>query len=589
VGTVKGEGQVAQGLGAGRRKKLRLGEALIAAGLINQEQLREGIARQKASGKRLGAVLVEMRIVTERDITEVLSKQLNVPFIDLSNYIVDPGIAKLIPDHIAERHQMIPINKVGKKLTVAMVDPLNILAIDDISLMTGLQVKTVVATPGDIQKALQEAYGQQTKMDELLDDIGQNLDHAEEDVGDLDGELGENDAPIIKLVNLIITQAVQGGVSDIHVEPFEKELKVRYRADGVLYTAMSPPKRAQAAIASRLKIMATLDIAEKRLPQDGRIKIRVNNRNIDLRVSSLPTSWGEKIVMRILDQSGLQVDMEKLGFEAATLKKFRTGIKHPYGIILVTGPTGSGKTTTLYSALSALNQPDVNIMTAEDPVEYQVSGINQVHAKPDIGLTFPAILKSFLRQDPDIIMVGEIRDLETGSIAIKASLTGHLVLSTLHTNDAPSTISRMLDMGIEPFMVTSSVILIQAQRLVRTICKDCKMEYRPKPETIQSFSINDELLRRIELPGIDARNIKFFKGKGCETCGGGGYKGRIGIYEVLVMSETLRQTIIRGGSVSDLTRVARAEGMLSLRESAVRKALLGITTTDEVVRVTAAG
>ena len=579
---------MAQGAGAGRRTKLRLGEALIAAGLINQEQLREAIARQKASGKRLGQVLVEMRVVTERDITEVLSKQLNVPFIDLSNYIVDPAIAKLIPDHIAERHQMIPINKVGNKLTVAMVDPLNILAIDDIALMTGLQVKTVVATPGDIQKALHEAYGQQTKMEELLDDIGSNIETDADDVGDLDGELGENDAPIIKLVNLIITQAVQGGVSDIHVEPFEKDLKVRYRADGVLYTAMSPPKRAQAAIASRLKIMASLDIAEKRLPQDGRIKIRVNNRNIDLRVSSLPTVWGEKIVMRILDQSGLQVDLEKLGFEASSLRKFKEGIAHPYGIILVTGPTGSGKTTTLYSALTSLNTPDVNIMTAEDPVEYQLNGVNQVHAKPDIGLTFPAILKSFLRQDPDIIMVGEIRDLETGSIAIKASLTGHLVLSTLHTNDAPSTISRMIDMGIEPFMVTSSVVLVQAQRLVRSICKDCKMEYRPKPEVIQNFGISDELLRRIELPGIDPRNIKFYKGKGCETCGGSGYKGRIGVYEVLVMSETLRQTIIRGGSVSDIARVARQEGMLSLRESAVRKALLGITSTDEVVRVTAA-
>lgn len=579
---------MAQGAGAGRRPKLRLGEALIAAGLINQEQLREAIARQKSSGKRLGQVLVEMRVVTERDITEVLAKQLNVPFIDLSNYLVDQQIAKLVPDHIAERHQMVPINKVGNKLTVAMVDPLNILAIDDIALMTGLQVKTVVATPTDIQKALQDAYGQQSKMNELIDELGTE-DDVTVDEKDLDGDLNEDDAPIIRLVNLIITQAVQGGVSDIHVEPFEKELRVRYRQDGVLYTAMQPPKKAQAAISSRLKIMSELDIAEKRLPQDGRIKIRVNNRNIDLRVSTLPTVWGEKIVMRILDQSGLNVDMEKLGFEQSSLRKFREGIAHPYGIVLITGPTGSGKTTTLYSALTALNKPEVNIMTAEDPVEYQLSGINQCHAKPDIGLSFPAILKSFLRQDPDIIMVGEIRNLETGAIAIKASLTGHLVLSTLHTNDAPSTISRMIDMGIEPFMVTSSVVLIQAQRLVRTICKDCKMEYRPKPEVIQNFGIDADLLRRLELPGIDPRNIKLYKGKGCENCKGSGHKGRIGIYEILVMSESLRQTVIRGGSVSDINRVARNEGMLSLRESAVRKALIGITTTEEVVRVTAGG
>ncbi len=575
--------------GAGRKAKLRLGEALIAAGLINQEQLREAIARQKQSGKRLGQVLVEMRVVTERDITEVLSKQLNVPFIDLSNYIVDPAIAKLVPDHIAERHQMIPINKVGNKLTVAMVDPLNILAIDDVSLMTGLQVKTVVATPSDIQKALAEAYGANSKMDDLMDemqDIGKDNDA--DDLASLNDDLGENDAPIIRLCNLIITQAVQGGVSDIHIEPFEKELRIRYRADGVLYTSMSPPKRAQAAISSRIKIMSALDIAEKRLPQDGRIKIRVNNRSIDLRVSVLPTVWGEKVVMRILDQSGLRVNLEDLGFEPTTYARFKEGIAYPYGIILVTGPTGSGKTTTLYSALSTLNQPTVNIMTAEDPVEYQLMGVNQCQAKPDIGLDFPAILRSFLRQDPDIIMVGEIRDLETGSIAIKASLTGHLVLSTLHTNDAPSTISRLIDMGIEPFMVTSSVILIQAQRLVRKICKDCKMEYRPKPETIQNFGINADLLRRIELPQVDEKNIKFFKGKGCETCNGDGYKGRIGIYEVLLMTESLRQCIIRGGSVTDIRRIARQDGMLSLRESAVRKALIGITTVEEVVRVTAA-
>ncbi len=573
-----------------RPTKLRLGEVLIANGLLTQEQLKEAIARQKQTGKRLGSILVEMRVVTERDITEVLSKQLNVPFIDLSNYLVDPAIAKLIPEHIAERHQLIPINKVGNKLTVAMVDPLNILAIDDIALMTGLQVKTVVATPSDVQKALQEAYGAQSKMDDLMDDLVDIGKDAEKDgeLGALDGELGENDAPIIRLCNLIISQAVSSGVSDIHIEPFEKELRIRYRQDGVLYNAMAPPKRAQAAISSRLKIMATLDIAEKRLPQDGRIKIRVNNRTIDLRVSTLPTTWGEKIVMRILDQSSLKVSLEELGFEPSTLERFKRGIEVPYGIILVTGPTGSGKTTTLYSALSTLNEPKVNIMTAEDPVEYMLNGINQVQCRPDIGLTFAAALRSFLRQDPDIVMVGEIRDRETAEISIKASMTGHLVLSTLHTNDAPSTIARLVDMGIEGFMVTSSVVLVQAQRLVRSICKDCKMEYRPKKELTEQFGIDAELLRRLDLPHVDEKNVKFYKGKGCESCGSDGYRGRMGIYEVMEMTENMRQCILKAGSTTDMSRLARKEGMLTLRESALRKALLGVTTVEEVVRVTAA-
>jgi len=532
-----------------------------------------------------------MRVVTERDITEVLSKQLNVPFIDLSNYIIDPAIAKLVPEHIAQRHQLIPINKVGNKLTVAMVDPLNVLALDDIQLMTGLQVKAVVATPSDVQKALQDTYGAQGQLDKMFTDIEGDIAKdigKDDDLSGLEGDLGENDAPIIRLCNLIITQAVNLGVSDIHTEPYEKELRIRYRKDGVLYTEMSPPKKAQAAITSRFKIMASLDIAEKRLPQDGRIKIKVSNRGIDLRVSTLPTVWGEKIVMRILDQTGLKVNLEDLGFEPATYERFKSGIKTPYGIILVTGPTGSGKTTTLYSALTTLNEIKVNIMTAEDPVEYQLHGINQVQCRPDIGLTFAAALRSFLRQDPDIIMVGEIRDYETAEIAIKASMTGHLVLSTLHTNDAPSTIGRMLDMGVEAFMVTSSVILIQAQRLVRTTCKDCKKEWKPKKELIENLGITAEILRRLDLPHIDEKNIKLYKGDGCDTCKGDGYKGRMGVYEVMLMSENLRQCILKGGSTTDIFRLAKSEGMLTLRESALRKALLGMTTVEEVVRVTAA-
>ncbi|RCK80279.1 MAG: Type IV fimbrial assembly, ATPase PilB [Candidatus Ozemobacter sibiricus] len=568
-------------------KKMRLGDALIAEGLINEEQLQQALALQKKSGKRLGAVLVEMHLVTEHDIVQILSKQLKIPFIDLSNYLIDPVIAKLVPEHLAKRHMLIPINKVGNKLTVAMVDPLNIIAIDDIQLLTGLMVKPVVATQTDINKALQDAYGAVAQQDKLmgeLDDIGKE----EAGPDDLDqlGELGENDAPIIRLCNLVISQAVQNGVSDIHIEPFEKELRIRYRQDGMLFTAMTPPKKATAAITSRIKIMSSLNIAEKRLPQDGRIKIKVANRMIDLRVSVLPVIWGEKIVMRILDQSALRVNLEDLGFEPETLKRFKNGISSPYGIILVTGPTGSGKTTTLYSALTSLNRIEVNCMTAEDPVEYMLQGINQVHCKPEIGLTFAAALRAFLRQDPNIIMVGEIRDFETAEIAIKASMTGHLVLSTLHTNDAPGTIGRIVNMGIEPFMVTTSVLLVQAQRLVRKICKDCKFEIKPRAEQIAQFGITPELLRRLELPHINEKNMLFYKGKGCETCNNSGTKGRIGVYEVMVMSERLREIILNGGSTDDIRRQAIEEGMLSLRESALRKALTGITSLEEVVRVT---
>lgn len=566
-------------------KKMRLGDALIHEGLINEEQLQQALALQKKSGKRLGAVLVEMHLCTEQDIVQILSKQLRIPFIDLSNYLIDPVIAKLVPEHIAKRHMLIPINKVGNKLTVAMVDPLNIIAIDDIQLMSGLMVKPVVATHTDISKALQDAYGAVAQQDKLMDDL-EDIGHTDDDDLDQLGELGENDAPIIRLCNLVISQAVQNGVSDIHIEPFEKELRVRYRQDGMMFTAMSPPKKATAAITSRIKIMASLNIAEKRLPQDGRIKIKVSNRMIDLRVSVLPVIWGEKIVMRILDQSSLKVNLEDLGFEPKTLDRFKSAIASPYGIILVTGPTGSGKTTTLYSALTSLNAVDTNVMTAEDPVEYMLHGVNQVQCKPEIGLTFAAALRSFLRQDPDVIMVGEIRDFETAEIAIKASMTGHLVLSTLHTNDAPGTIGRIVNMGIEPFMVTTSVVVVQAQRLVRKICKDCKFEIKPRAEQISEFGITPELLRRLDLPHLNEKNMMFFKGKGCETCNNSGSKGRIGVYEVMLMSERLRDIILNGGSTDDIRRQAIEENMLSLRESALRKALTGMTSLEEVLRVT---
>ncbi|PKL49344.1 MAG: type IV-A pilus assembly ATPase PilB [Candidatus Riflebacteria bacterium HGW-Riflebacteria-2] len=566
-------------------KKLRLGDALIQEGLINEEQLQQALALQKKSGKRLGAVLVEMHLVTEQDIVQILSKQLRIPFIDLSNYLIDPVIAKLVPEHIAKRHMLIPINKVGNKLTVAMVDPLNIIAIDDIQLMTALMVKPVVATHTDINKALQDAYGAVAQQDKLMDDL-EDIGHSDDEDLDGLGELGENDAPIIRLCNLVISQAVQNGVSDIHIEPFEKELRIRYRQDGMMYTAMQPPKKATAAITSRIKIMSSLNIAEKRLPQDGRIKIKVSNRMIDLRVSVLPVIWGEKIVMRILDQTSLKVNLEDLGFEPKTLERFKTGVASPYGIILVTGPTGSGKTTTLYSALTSVNSIDTNVMTAEDPVEYMLHGVNQVQCKPEIGLTFAAALRSFLRQDPDVIMVGEIRDFETAEIAIKASMTGHLVLSTLHTNDAPGTIGRIVNMGIEPFMVTTSVILVQAQRLVRKICKDCKFEIKPRAEQIAQFGITPELIRRIDLPHINEKNMMFYKGKGCESCANSGSRGRVGVYEVMMMSERLRDIILNGGSTDDIRRQSIEEGMLSLRESALRKALTGMTSLEEVLRVT---
>jgi len=570
------------------KKRLRLGDTLIQDGLINQAQLERALVLQKQSGKRLGEVLVEMGLVTEQDIVEVLGRQLGIPYINLSTYLIDPVTAKIVPEHICKRHQLIPINKVGNKLTVAMVDPLNVLAIDEVQLMTGLVVKPVVATSKDIADAINKAYGSADgDVEGLMDDLDEiGKDEVEDDLDAL-GDLGENDAPIIKLVNLIISQAVEKGVSDIHIEPYEKELRIRYRLDGILQETMSPPKRAQAAIVSRIKIMSKLNIAEKRLPQDGRIKIKVNNRPIDLRVSTLPCIYGEKVVMRILDQSSLRLNMEDLGFEPESLKRFNHAISQPNGIVLVTGPTGSGKSTTLYSALNKVNKPEVNIMTAEDPVEYNLHGINQVQCKPEIGLTFAAALRSFLRQDPDIIMVGEIRDYETAEIAIKASLTGHLVLSTLHTNDAPATIGRLLNMGIEPFMVSTSLILVQAQRLVRTICKDCKIEYKPKTDLVRSLGIDHELLVKLELPHLDPNKLLFYKGKGCEVCGGTGYKGRLGVYEVMVVSETVRKMILEGQSTAKLKKVAREEGMLTLRESAIRKLLLGKTTANEVVRVTA--
>ncbi|MCK9224368.1 MAG: type IV-A pilus assembly ATPase PilB [Candidatus Muirbacterium halophilum] len=571
-------------------KRLRIGDALLEEGLIDEEQLQKALQIQKKTGKRLGKIFVEMDLVSETDMVEALAKQMKIPYVNLATYLIDPAIARTVPEHIARRYQLIPINKVGNKLTVAMVDPLNILAIDDIQLMTGLSVKPVVATSSDIGTALDNAFGADSQVSNLIEDLADIGKEKEslDNLDDLDAELGENDAPIIKLVNLLITQAVEGGISDIHIEPYEKDLRVRFRYDGVLHNRMNPPKKAQAAITSRVKIMSKLDIAEKRLPQDGKIKIKVNGKPIDLRVSSLPCQYGEKIVMRILDQSNLNVDLTKSGFEPESLKRFNRALEQPNGILLVTGPTGSGKSTTLYSGLHRLNTPDVNIMTAEDPVEYNLHGINQVQCRPEIGLTFAAALRSFLRQDPDIIMVGEIRDYETAEIAIKASLTGHLVLSTLHTNDAASTVGRLIDMGVESYMVATSVILVQAQRLVRTICNNCKIEYKPKPELVKSLGLTPELLIKLGMKNIDLNNLVFYKGKGCEMCNNEGYKGRTGVYEVMPISENLKEMIIQKKSVTEVRKVARAEGMYTLRESGLRKLLLGTTTVEQVTSVTVA-
>ena len=566
--------------------RVRLGEALVAAGFVSADQLKAALAMHRTTGKRVGQCLAEMGVVQPREVAEELAKQIGAQFIDVANFVLDPKLLTLVPEHFAKRYLVLPLNKVGSKLTLAMVDPLNVLVQDDLRLRTGLTIKPVVAAEDDLRRLIEQAYQATSE----IDDLHRKLD-AKEDETPVDFDLVDADdhdaAPIIKLVNLIITRAVNMGASDIHVEPYEKSLRIRFRKDGVLQTEMEPPKKAQLAILSRIKILGTLDIAEKRMPQDGRIKIRVGAKSIDLRLSTLPTAYGEKAVMRILDQSGLKVNLEDLGFEPQTLERFRDGIKQPYGIILVTGPTGSGKTTTLYSALSQLNDNKVNIMTAEDPIEYQLHGVNQVACKADGGITFQYALKSFLRQDPDVIMVGEIRDYDTAEIAIKASMTGHLVLSTLHTNDAPSTIGRLTDMGVEAFMITSSVLIIQAQRLVRKVCVECRREVKPKPSALTALEITPELIQRIDLPHVDLKALKFFEGIGCERCENKGLKGRVGVYEVLKMTEHLRQLILRGGSTTDLFRMAKQEGMLTLRESAIRKALEGVTSVDEVLRVTA--
>jgi type IV pilus assembly protein PilB len=607
----------------------KLGEILVRENLVTPQQLREALDYQRTGGGRLGSNLVKLGMISDDVITAVLSRQYGVPSINLDLFSIEDEVIKLISQEVALKYTILPISKVGTTLTLAMADPTNVFAMDDIKFMTGLNVEPVIASEASIQMAIGKYYSGSTQIDIFdaaiaidTEKFGRNgtkngskngSKNGKGDTGLAEGDLdvklddfqfqahdseefevvedneeidlatlarASEDAPVVRLVNVLMVDSLRRGASDIHVEPYEKDFRIRFRIDGVLYDVMHPPMKLRDPLISRLKIMAKLDISEKRLPQDGRIKIKVKvderSRELDFRVSTLPTLFGEKVVLRLLDKDKLMLDMTKLGFEPQSLEKFQRAIANPYGMVLVTGPTGSGKTNTLYSALQSLNTTETNIMTAEDPVEFNLQGINQVQMKEQIGLNFAAALRSFLRQDPNIVLVGEIRDFETAEIAIKAALTGHLVLSTLHTNDAPSTISRLVNMGIEPFLVATSVNIIQAQRLIRRICKDCKVETSMPAEGLVEIGFKPE----------EASSVKLYKGRGCETCLNTGYKGRVGLYEVMEVTDELRELIIIGASAIELRRKAIEGGMITLRESGLYKLREGITTVEEVVKET---
>src|SRR5499427_1761763 len=596
---------------------VRIGELLLKEKRITPEQLQQALNHQKAGGGKLGFNLVKMGFVKDEEITALLSKQYGVPSINLAQFDIDPAVVKLIPADTAHKYQIVPLSRSGATLTIAMTDPTNVFAMDDIKFMTGYNVEPVVASETAILEAVNKYYptkagakgaapgkpgapaggalaggGNMSALEMAskgLEEL-QALEAGEdvevlEDLQEISPEAlakeGEA-APVVRLVNVVLMSAIQKGASDIHIEPYEKELRIRYRIDGILYNIMNPPMKFRDAISSRVKIMSKLDIAEKRLPQDGRIKIRFSDngeqKEIDFRVSVLPTLFGEKIVMRLLDKDKLMLDMTRLGFEQESLTKFEAAILRPWGMVLVTGPTGSGKTNTLYSSISKVNTPETNIMTAEDPVEFNLMGVNQVQIRENIGLNFAAALRSFLRQDPNIILVGEIRDFETAEIAVKAALTGHLVLSTLHTNDAPSTVNRLMNMGIEPFLVASSVHLICAQRLARKICKDCRVEIPPQPEVLIDLGIKPDV----------ANKAKMWKGSGCKSCNNTGYRGRLALYEVMPFTDPLKELVLQGASAAELKAEAIRLGMLTLRLSGINKVLEGTSTPDEVARVSAA-
>ncbi|OGP95944.1 MAG: type IV-A pilus assembly ATPase PilB [Deltaproteobacteria bacterium RBG_16_55_12] len=558
----------------------RIGELLVRGGLVTREQLNEALEKEKSNGSHLVQELVRLGFTTEDQLTQFLAKQFGIEKVELANTEILDSVFNLIPPDLIQKHQIIPLRLVGSTLTVAMPDPTDLIAINEIKFITGYAVKVALASPSEIKKLLEKRFGS-VSYDEVLKKFGGNemeVIRDEEDVSLQELQAATNEAPVVTLVNAVLADAAKRGASDIHIEPYEKIFRIRFRVDGVLHEIMTPPPKLKNALISRLKVMSNLDIAERRLTQDGRIKLKMGGgQELDIRVSVLPTLFGEKIVMRLLDKSNLQLDMAKLGFDPQALKDFKDAIYKPYGMILITGPTGSGKSTTLYSALSELNKPDVNVSTAEDPVEYNLMGINQVQVRDDIGLNFAACLRSFLRQDPDIIMVGEMRDLETAQIGVKAALTGHLVLSTLHTNDAPSTIDRLINMGLEPFLLTSSTNLIVAQRLVRKICLSCKAPVEVSVEALINIGID---------PAEVGAGFPTFRGKGCPTCGETGYKGRIALYEVMVIHEALKELILRGASAADLKREAVKMGMNTLRMSAIKKVREGLTTIEETVRVT---
>ncbi|MBN2429644.1 MAG: type IV-A pilus assembly ATPase PilB [Deltaproteobacteria bacterium] len=558
----------------------RLGELLVRNEIINEDQLKRASEEQKRNGGRLGSALVKLNFLEEKALTDFLAKQYRVPFVDLDSLELEPSVVSHVPPEVAQKYQIIPVDRKGSTLKIAMSDPSNIFAIDDIKFMTGFNIEVSVASESAIKSAIDRYYDQSATFADVmgdLDDIDLELVDDSEDVDVHELQQASQDAPVVKLVNLILTDAIKKGASDIHIECYEKSFRVRYRIDGVLYEVMNPPMKLRAAIVSRIKIMAELDIAERRLPQDGRIKIKLpGGKDMDYRVSTLPTLFGEKIVLRLLDKSNLQLDMTKLGYEEQALKWFKEAIHKPFGMVLVTGPTGSGKTVSLYSALSELNKTTENISTAEDPVEFNFAGINQVHVHESIGLTFASALRAFLRQDPDIIMIGEIRDFETAEIGVKAALTGHLVLSTLHTNDAPSTISRLLNMGIEPFLVSTAVNLISAQRLARKVCQECKeVDEIGKQELIQA-GVKPE-----EVDGLVC-----YKGKGCSVCHETGYKGRVGIYQVMPMFESIREMVLAGGTTADIKRESMRLGVKTMRQSALTKLKEGALSFEEVLRVT---
>jgi type IV pilus assembly protein PilB len=562
----------------------KLGELLVRENMISLAQLQRAQNAQNKEGGRLAYHLVRQGFIDETELTGFLSKQYGVPSVNLNDFDIDDEVIALLTRDIAEKHKVIPINRIGSSVVVAMSDPSNIYAIDELKFVTGFNIEVVVASEVAIRDAIDRYYtGDSVDMDDILADmdLDEYVEVAEDDrdaVDIMELTKASDEAPVVRLVNLILVDAIKRDASDIHIEPYEKSFRIRYRIDGVLYEVMNPPLKLRDAVVSRVKIMASLDIAERRLPQDGRIKLKIGRgKEMDYRVSVLPTLFGEKVVLRLLDKSNLQLDMTKLGFEELPLQQFKACIHLPFGMVLVTGPTGSGKTTTLYSALAELNKTSENISTAEDPVEFNLAGINQVQMNDTIGLNFAAALRSFLRQDPDIVMIGEIRDFETAEIAIKAALTGHLVLSTLHTNDAPSTISRLLNMGIEPFLLTASVNMIVAQRLARRVCSECSEDLEVTRQALLDVQVPEELVDSVQLK----------KGKGCKRCNETGYKGRVALYEVMVLGEELKEYVLQGYSTAELKHEAKRLGMQTLRMSGINKLIEGMTTFEEITRVTA--